>query len=241
MEGSGMMTGTKDSDISDMAAEPKASVVRLDGQTEEVGHLVTALEQIAADLSWQPGQQLREYQAQAVHFAAYADGVLAGGMQLVPATLSQTLPCELVWPEVTLPRRDRTAHIAIMALRPEHRGTAGLLWPLCIAMWRYCAAHSLTDISLEVTPDLYRLYRRLGWPLEIVGSLRPHWGEDTCYLCRMGVAEVAGEMMIRATQASTYRSIVSLMSLPCEKPGSRPPAVLQPSVLQPGNCCETVV
>ncbi len=228
-----------------MENQQQGAVVQTCGMDEAV-QLIELLEQIAADLSWQPGQQLREYQAQAVHFAAYADGVLAGGMQLVPATLSQTLPCELVWPEVTLPRRDLTAHIAIMALRPEHRGTAGLLWPLCIAMWRYCASHGLTDISLEVTPDLYRLYRRLGWPLEIVGSLRPHWGEDTCYLCRMGVAEVAGEMMIRATHAPSYRGIVSLMSLPYEKsvsvpPAVLPPAVLPPSVLHQSNPCETVI
>ena len=217
-----------------MENQQREAVVQTCGPEEAV-KLIELLEQIAADLNWQPGQQLRDYQAQAVHFAAYSGGVLAGGMQLVPATLSKTLPCEAVWPEVTLPHRDRTAHIAILALRPEHRGTAGLLWPLCIAMWRYCAAHGLTDISLEVTPDLYRLYRKLGWPLEIVGSLRPHWGEDTCYLCRMGVAEVAGEMMIRATQTSTYRGIVSRMSLPCEKPGS-----LTPTELQPGNRCETV-
>ncbi len=222
-----------------MKQQQQKAVVKLCGADEE-NLLIMVLEQIAADLTWQPGQQLRDYQAQAVHFAAYADGELAGGMQLVPATLSKTLPCEAIWPEVTLPRRDRTAHIAILALRPEHRGTAGLLWPLCIAMWRYCASSGLTDISLEVTPDLYRLYRRLGWPLEIVGSLRPHWGEDTCYLCRMGVAEVAGEMMIRATQASSYRGIVSQMSLPCEKPNSTPFAILPPAVLQPGNCCETV-
>lgn len=217
-----------------MENQQREAVVQTCGPEETV-QLIELLEQIATELSWQPGQQLRDYRDQAVHFAAYADGALAGGMQLVPATLSQTLPCEAVWPEVTLPRRDRTAHIAILALCPEHRGTAGLLWPLCIAMWRYCAISGLTDISLEVTPDLYRLYRRLGWPLEIVGSLRPHWGEDTCYLCRMGVAEVAGQMMIRATQASSYREIVSRMSLPCEKPN-----ILTPAVLQPGNCCETV-
>ena len=198
-----------------MDNQQREAVVQTCGPEETV-QLIELLEQIAADLNWQPGQQLRDYQTQAVHFAAYANGALAGGMQLVPATLSKTLPCEAVWPEVSLPCRDRTAHIAILALRPEHRGTAGLLWPLCIAMWRYCAMYGLTDISLEVTPDLYRLYRRLGWPLEIVGSLRPHWGEDTCYLCRMGVAEVAGEMMIRATQASSYRGIVNRMSLPCD-------------------------
>lgn len=182
---------------------------------DESGTVIELLEEIAAELCWQPGRQLRDYQTQAVHFAAYAGGVLAGGLQLVPASLGETLPCERVWPEVRLPRRADTAHIAIMALRREHRGTAGLLWPLCIALWRYCAVNHIADISLEVTPHLYRLYRRLGWPLEVVGELRPHWGEG-CYLCRMGTLDVAGAMMTRAMRASSYRGIVALMSRPEE-------------------------
>ncbi len=197
-----------------MEEEPQNTAVQV-CDSNECDRLIVMLEQIAAELMWQPGEQLRAYAPAAVHFAAYAGGALAGGLQLVPASLCETLPCELVWPEVRLPRRTETAHISIMALRREYRGTAHLLWPLCVAMWRYCAAHHIADISLEVTPDLYRLYRRLGWPLEIVGSLRPHWGED-CFLCRMGAAEVAGDMVIRAMRSRSYRRIVGLMTRPCE-------------------------
>lgn len=184
--------------------------------TAESDRLISVLEGIAAELGWQPGRQLRSYASASVHFAAYVDGVLAGGMQLVPAALCQTLPCELVWPEVRLPRRSETAHISILAVKREHRGTAELLWPLCVAMWRYCVAHRIADISLEVTPDVYRLYRRLGWTLEIVGDLRPHWGEDCCYLCRMGTADVAGAMLIRTLRSAEYRNIVGMMSRPWE-------------------------
>ncbi len=198
----------------DLKQRNDGASVKLCTPTEAV-HLVGLLEQIAAELSWQPGQQLRSYAPQAVHFAAYAGGLLAGGMQLVPAALCTTLPCELVWPEVKLPRRAETAHISIMALCREQRGTAKLLWPLCIAMWRYCAANGITDISLEVTPKLYQLYKRLGWPLEIVGDLRLHWGEP-CLLCRMGAVDVAGAMVIKATRSPAYRSIVAMMSQPCE-------------------------
>lgn len=202
---------------------------------DEAEQLVELLERIAVELSWQPGEQLRNYETQAVHFAAYIDGGLAGGMQLVPAALCHTLPCELVWPEVRLPRRAETAHISVLAVKREHRGTAELLWPLCVAMWRYCAAHRITDISLEVTPDLYRLYLRLGWPLEIVGDLRPHWGEDCCYLCRMGTADVAGAMLLRTLRSAEYRNIVGMMSRPWEvaapAPSSPPPSSppLQPA------------
>lgn len=201
----------------------------------ETTRLVEVLEGIAAELDWQPGQQLQTYAPSAVHFAAYADGTLAGGMQLVPAPLCGALPCELVWPEVQLPRRAETAHISIMAIRREYRGTAELLWPLCVAMWRHCAAHHIADISLEVTPDLYRLYRRLGWPLEIVGGLRPHWGED-CFLCRMGAAEVAGAMVIRAMRSSSYQGIVGMMSQPWHS--SDP---IQADLLRRKTACETVM
>ncbi len=217
-----------------MQQRQEISVVQLCG-ADETARLINVLEGIAAELSWQPGEQLRSYQAQAVHFAAYVDGSLAGGMQLVPAPLCQTLPCELVWPEVRLPRRAQTAHISVLAVRREYRGTAELLWPLCVAMWRYCAAHRIADISLEVTPKTLRLYRRLGWPLEVVGDLRPHWGEECCYLCRMGTADVAGAMLLRTLRSAAYRDIVGMMSqpdevsCPCEPVGARPAA----SPLQP--------
>ena len=179
----------------------------------EASQLVDLLERIAAELSWQPGEQLRDFEAHAVHFAAYVDGALAGGLQLVPASLCGTLPCEQVWPDVRLPRRSETAHVSILAVRREYRGNAGLLWPLCVAMWRYCLAHGVADVSLEVTPKTYRLYRRLGWPLEIVGELRAHWGEG-CYLCRMGAAEVAGAMLMKAPLSNAYRDVVGMMLRP---------------------------
>jgi len=179
------------------------------------------LEEIAAELSWRPGTQLREDAAQAVHFAAYDDGVLAGGLQLVPASASGVLPCERVWPDARLPLRGRTAHISILAVRREHRGTAGLLWPLGVALWRHCASSGIVDVSLEATPRTYRTYRRLGWPLEVVGDLRSHWGED-CLLCRMGVAEVAGSLLVRATRSASYRQIVGMMSRSLDGWGQAP-------------------
>ena len=215
------------------------SAVRLCDPGESV-RLIEVLEGIAAELSWQPGEQLRAYSSIAIHFAAYVDSVVAGGLQLVPASLCETLPCELVWPEVRLPRRAETAHISIMAVRREYRGNAELLWPLCIAMWRYCASHHIADISLEVTPNLYRLYRRLGWPLEIVGSLRPHWGED-CFLCRMGTTEVAGAMVVKAMQSRAYRGIVGMMSELSEDPAVEIAGSQRAALLRRDAVCEIVM
>ena len=205
-----------DTDIEASQESDQHSCVVVCDSPAETSLLIGTLELIAAELSWQPGKQLRKYEAEAIHFAASVDGVLAGGLQLVPASLCQTLPCELVWPDVCWPRRTETAHISVLALRREYRGNAGLLWPLCVAMWRYCALHQIADISLEVTPKTYQLYKRLGWPLEIIGDLRQHWGEDYCYLCRMGTAEVAGAMLMKAPRSDLYRGIVGLMSQPVE-------------------------
>lgn len=200
-----------------MRRQSEARVVRL-WETSEVTPLVTLLEGIAAELSWRPEGQLRDDAPFAVHFAAYVGAEMAGGLQLVPASAGGVLPCERVWPDARLPRRGRTAHISILAVRREHRGTAGLLWPLGVALWRHCAASGIVDVSLEATPRTYRAYRRLGWPLEVVGDLRPHWGEE-CLLCRMGVAEVAGSLLLRATRSGTYRQIVGMMSQPLDVRG----------------------
>ena len=54
---------------------------------------------------------------------------------------------------------------------------------------------------------MLRLYRRLGWPLTIIGELRLHWGEK-CYLCSMGVREVADALASKAERASSYRLLV---------------------------------
>lgn len=195
----------------------RAEVARLTS-IDEVDTLVEMFEGIAAELSWQPGDQIRAYASQAVHFGAYVDGALAGGVQLVMPSSGRPMPWERVWPDARLPRPDKTAHIAILAVRREFRGAAGLLWPLGVALWRHCAASGIVDVSLEATPMTYRAYRRLGWPLEVVGDLRLHWGED-CLLCRMGVAEVAGSLLLRATRSASYRRIVAQMGQALEVKG----------------------
>ena len=60
---------------------------------------------------------------------------------------------------------------------------------------------------MEATPATLKLYQRLGWPLEIIGDLRPHWGEG-CYLCRMDVQDVAAALALKAQKSQTYRLLV---------------------------------
>ncbi len=169
--------------------------------------LVQVFEQIARDLGWQPGSAIRDCRDVAEHLAVMDGGTVAGGMQVVHGEDCPALPYRSVWPDVKVAEPAATAHITILALRPEYRGRAGLFWPLCVELWRRCRTRRVQTILLEATPPTLRLYRRLGWPLEIIGGLRAHWGED-CYLCRMDVGHVADALAAKARRSASYRRLV---------------------------------
>ena len=179
----------------------------------DVTELIRLFERIARAEGWRPGDALRRYRDRSAYFGARVGDRLAGGLQLVLPGTGCPLPCRAVWPEAvdgldTLDGLD-AAEVLILALLPQYRGGHGLLWPLCVAMWRLCADEGIGTLLLEATPPTLSVYRRLGFPLEVVGGLREHWGED-CYLCRMGVAEVADALAAKAARSRTYRDILAL-------------------------------
>ena len=173
----------------------------------EVAALVACFEGIAREQGWRPGEALERHRARSVYWGAWVGERLAGGLHLVPLRGLASPPHRAVWPEVDVSGGGDVAHVLILALRPEYRGRAGLLWPLCVALWRFCAAEGIQTLLLEATPPTLSVYRRLGFPLEVVGELREHWGEDCC-LCRMGVAEVADALAHKAQRSPAYRRIV---------------------------------
>ena len=147
---------------------------------------------------------------ESVYFAAADNCVIVGGLQLVVANGSDPLPSQYVWPEINLSSRTDVAHALILAINREYRGAFGLFEALTVEMWRYCVTAGITELWHEATPSTLRLYRRIGWPLEIVGDLRMHWGED-CYLCRMRTAEVAGNMAARAIRSQSHKDMLAMM------------------------------
>lgn len=183
-----------------------ARIVSLTSPAETEG-LVQVFERIALDLGWQPGEAIRANQPAAQHMAVTVGESVVGGLQVVLGNRGAVLPYRLVWPEVELPDVAATAHVTILALRPEYRWRFDLFWPLCVELWRLCRTGGIRTILLETAPPTLRLYRRLGWPLEIIGSLRPHWGED-CYLCRMDVRGVAAALTAKAERSQTYCMLV---------------------------------
>ena len=188
---------------------PQTRVVRYDSEAE-ARPLLSLFERIAKEQNWKPGKQLRAYPDSAVYFGLEVDGVLAGGLQLVRGNSHEGLPCLTVWPELDLQGRSDVADIALLALHPKIRGRQELFWLLCIEMWRYCRDHGVDSLYVEVTPLNLKLYRRLGWPLQIAGPLRKHWGEP-CYPCSMTTSAIAQEITTRSLHSLRYRQILQLM------------------------------
>lgn len=172
----------------------------------EVMELLRLIEKIAGEQGWQPGDQLRAYIGHSVYFALRIKGVLAGGLQLVLDDGSGTLPCRTSWPELDLAGRTDVADVALLALTRECRGRSELFWLLCTELWRYCIFNRISELWFEVPPPVLRLYRRVGWPLEVKGPLREHWGEPT-YPCSMPVSDLTAAFIHRAQSSETYRAI----------------------------------
>ena len=189
---------------------------------EQAEALVVLFERIAAEQGWQPGGALRAYSSRSVYFGLYHEEtgeIPVGGLQLVAPDLTpraaEVLPCHQVWPELEMSAGSgkqsfaHVAHIMVLAVLPEWRGT-GIYWLLCTALWRHCVRAGIRDLWLEATPTTLRAYRLLGWPLQIRGALREHWGEPV-YPCSLSVREVAGALAERASRSRTYRHILADM------------------------------
>lgn len=172
----------------------------------EAGTLIEFFGKVAAEMSWQPGNQLCDSRETAQHLAVLVGKETVGGLQVV-AGAEDSLPFRRVWPEVEI-KEASAAHVTILALAKEYRGRPGLFWPLCVELWRWCDAQGIETILMEATPPTLRVYRRMGWPLEVVGGLRQHWGE-ACFLCRASVRQIERAIVERAENSDAYRALVA--------------------------------
>lgn len=182
-------------------------VARLDAQPDVDG-LLDLFERIAVEEGWQPGSQLRAYSRNAFHIAVSSGDEMEGGLQVVLPDGEGCLPYRSVWPEVTVAVQGLAAEVTVLAIRRESRGRFGFFWPLCAELWRLCVCEAIGTLVLEATPRMLERYRRVGWPLEIIGDLRAHWGEN-CYLCQMDIRAVGGSLLQLALRSSSYRKLIS--------------------------------
>lgn len=179
---------------------------------EEIDQLVSVFEEIATEEGWAANNQLRAFAQCAVYFRLTVCGEVAGGLQLVRASTTGKLPNHAVWPELPAAGPE-DAHITMLALKKHFRGRKGLFWLLCGEMYRYCWRERLTRLWLEATPPTLRAYRRFGWPLEIEGESRLHWGEE-CFPCRFELGEAARLLARRALESETYRRVFEQLYRP---------------------------
>jgi hypothetical protein len=191
---------------------PEARVVRFDAP-EEAEPLLGLFESIIQEQGWKPGTQLRSYPQSAVYFGLELNGSIVGGLQLITGNVTEGLPCLTVWPELDLQGRTNVADIALLAMSPNQRGSREVFGLLCTEMWRYCRENHIDSLWAEVTPAKLQLYHRLGWPLQVAGALRCHWGEP-CYPCVMTTDSIGQEIADRAAKSPLYQRIFQLMNRP---------------------------
>lgn len=157
---------------------------------------------------------------------------IAGALYLVRGNSTNTLPTRSVWPEIDFGGRTDIADVFLLALAPKFRGGGlGLVrvgdsdggnrisgdgpikalpvfWQLCVGMWQWCHVEGIHELCGIATPRSTLLYRRLGWPLSIVGPERSHWGEP-CVPFLLSVSAVHAEITRRAARGSqSYRQIM---------------------------------
>ena len=198
--------------------ETAVRVVHLNA-SDEINRLIEMFEGIAEAEDWKPEGALRKNLEQSVFFALEEDGGLIAGIQLTHSAggspgIAETaakeawMPFQSVWPEVTPDSKAKSAHVPVLAMHAAHRGRPLLFWMLAVELWRYCVGQSIATLYLEATPRVRAVYSRLGWPLEVIGQPRYHWGEE-CVLCTLGVAEAAQAILLRAEKSPCYRKIAA--------------------------------
>lgn len=181
-------------------------VVRLI-ERDEIDALLDLFDEVVAEKEWQPGDALDCDQYRSAYFGLLVHDELAGGLQIAFPDRTGALSCQHVWPEVPIVPENHCAHVELMVVDKPFRGGACVFWHLAAEMWRYCLAEGVTRLYIEANPRTYSLYRRIGWPLQIEGEARPHWGSQT-YLCTLDMAEVAKSIIRRAGNSEHYRDVV---------------------------------
>lgn len=192
----------------ELSGKKQMYLVELAKTEQDRQSLRLLFQEIAQEQGWQSGDWLECEQTGANYLGLKVDGQWVGGLQMVlPDTLGR-LPYSAVWPEVRLERSRQTGHVTVLGLLPEYRGTPAFFWSLCVELWRMCQKAGIEAVVLEATSPMLARYRKLGWQLEEIGSLRMHWGEP-CVLAQMEFDRVAVSMVKRAMRSPAYRALVT--------------------------------
>lgn len=171
----------------------------------EIDEAQALFERVSLEMEWRREPASPSAVAPYV-FASYVGDRIAGAIEVRPPGASGRLPILDTWPELRLDRFDRHAELVLLAVAPDFRGSTACLWALCVEMWRHCRNIGLQTLLMEVPPRNVRIYRRLGWPLEVIGPDRLHWGEP-CFPCSLCLDAVAASVLEKADRLPELRFI----------------------------------
>lgn len=181
---------------------PAGSVI-LEQTTEEAGEAIEFLAQVSAEKGWQPPPgALEAYPDRSVFLVHRDESGILGALKLVRGGKNRRLPVMQVWPEFLLDTRNNIAELSVLALTACSRGRQAFL-PLTAAVWRYCMSRGINELWAELEPRMVAVYRRFGWPFEVMGELREYWG-DPLYPCRLFGEDWLDEHVTRADKSPRY-------------------------------------
>lgn len=181
-------------------------------EAREISSLLALFDQVAAEAGWQSNGELEAYSTRSWHIAATMDGQLAGGIQIACRSASKCLPYHDVWPEVEVAAID-AVEVTVLAVNKQYHRNTRVFWGLCVELWRLLLEEGVSQFVLEATPEMFARYRKLGWPLEIIGELREHMGEP-CYLCKLDTNSVAGSLVAMSLHYPSFRSVLTDLTKP---------------------------
>lgn len=171
--------------------------------TAEAGETIEFLARVSHEKGWQPPPgALEAYPDRSVFLVHRDDEGILGALKLVRSGVENELPVMQVWPEFSLKGRASAAELSVLALNPTARGRLAFL-PLTAAVWRYCMSRGINELWAELEPRMLAIYRRFGWPFEVMGKLREYWG-DPLYPCRLFGEDWLEEHLTRARSSPRY-------------------------------------
>lgn len=188
--------------FTDSTELPPGSVI-LEQTSEEAAETIEFLAQISQEKGWQPPPgALEAYPERSVFLVHRDESGILGALKLVCGGVGSHLPVMQIWPEFGLDNRAGIAELSVLALNSCARGRQAFL-PLTAAVWRYCMSRGINELWAELEPRMLAVYRRFGWPFEVMGELREYWG-DPLYPCRLFGEDWLEEHVARADKSPRY-------------------------------------
>jgi N-acyl-L-homoserine lactone synthetase len=125
------------------------------------------------------GLERDEYDADALHLAAWVGPHLVGAVRMVTPVADRRLPIEAAF-DLALEPRGEVVDGGRLVIAPLYRGDGAhrLLALLFARFWMEADRRGFAHIAAAAPRSAIALYRRVGLDVQILGAPRLHWGEE---------------------------------------------------------------